>query len=119
MFCPACRTEYEENIEKCVDCGAKLVSELPEELPPEYYDYELILSTFNPADIAVIRSILDNSDLDYYFHGENSAFMQPFAVAARLMVRKDQADDARALLKDVPIVFTLHTREESHGHTAG
>lgn len=30
-WCPNCRTEYEEGVEVCADCGAALVDELPEE----------------------------------------------------------------------------------------
>ena len=30
-WCPKCRTEYQEGIEKCADCGSDLVDELPEE----------------------------------------------------------------------------------------
>ncbi len=119
MYCPVCRTEYVEHVGRCVDCGAELVEQLPEEVPPEYHDYEPILSTFSPADIAIVKSVLDDSDIDYYFHGENSAFMQPFAVPARLMVRKDQADDARALLKDLPVLYTIRPREETHHRSAG
>lgn len=30
-WCPNCKTEYQEGIEVCSDCGAALVDELPEE----------------------------------------------------------------------------------------
>jgi len=30
-WCPKCRTEYQEGIDKCADCGSDLVDELPEE----------------------------------------------------------------------------------------
>ena len=30
-FCPACRTEYREGIERCPECGTALVVELPPE----------------------------------------------------------------------------------------
>ena len=30
-WCPNCKTEYQEGIEKCADCGSDLVEELPEE----------------------------------------------------------------------------------------
>src|SRR5437016_5078193 len=28
-FCPSCRLEYREEFERCADCGASLVTELP------------------------------------------------------------------------------------------
>ena len=30
-WCPNCKTEYQEGIEKCADCGSDLVDELPDE----------------------------------------------------------------------------------------
>jgi hypothetical protein len=118
MYCPICRTEYLENVGHCVDCGEALVDQLPEIIPPGYHEYETLLSTFSPADIAIIKSLLDDSEIDYYFHGENSSFMQPFAVPAILMVRKDQASDARTLLKDLPILYSIHLRETAGGQRA-
>jgi hypothetical protein len=30
-YCPHCRSEYQDWVLKCIDCGAKLVDHLPEE----------------------------------------------------------------------------------------
>jgi hypothetical protein len=58
-------------------------------------DYEEILSTNNAADIATIKSLFDSEGIVYYFLGEH------FAFPIRLMVNKDQVEEARELLKDL------------------
>ncbi len=35
-YCPACRTEYEDGVARCADCGARLVPELPPEPVAEW-----------------------------------------------------------------------------------
>ena len=34
-YCPNCRFEYKEEMDKCPDCGTELVDELPNETPPQ------------------------------------------------------------------------------------
>lgn len=81
------------------------MNELPEEQEPEYIEYEEILSTFNPADVAIIKSLLDGEDIIYFFHGENFSHIRPLVEPARLMVDKRDAKDAKALLKDLNLSF--------------
>lgn len=108
MFCPQCRAEYKPQYTRCATCDVDLVDALPEEAEetPTYVDYEEILGTHNPADIALIKSLLDAEDLTYYFHGEHFIYMRPMADPARLMVRKDQAATARELLSELDLSFT-------------
>ncbi len=112
MYCPKCRTEYTPGVTDCADCGAALVPELTPLAQPSYHGFTPILSTFNPADIALIRSMLDGEGIDYFIHGENSSLMQPFAVAGTLMVRDEQAATVREILKDLQLIYTVHLREE-------
>lgn len=105
MFCPMCKSEYRKGFTTCEKCGARLVDELPSERPPEFVDYDEILSTFNPADIAVIKSILHATDIVYFFHGEHFGYMRPFGLPTRLMVKKDQVRQAKEILKDLKLSF--------------
>ena len=72
-WCPTCKTEYNENIQTCYDCGAALVSSLPEEpLPAVDNDLKwpvgadgieaapaLLLVAKNPVDIEIKTSLLN------------------------------------------------------------
>ena len=113
MFCPKCRTEYREGFSVCADCNVDLVSKLLPELEPEYIEYEEIMATYNPADVAVIKSILDAEDIIYFFHGENFMHVRPLVEPARLMVDKEEAEAAKDLLKDLNLsIMGINLRQE-------
>jgi len=57
-----------------------------------------IFSTYNQAEIALIKSIFDNEALTYYIQDENLSQLYG-AIPARIMVKKDQADFAIQLIK--------------------
>jgi hypothetical protein len=100
MVCPHCRSEYEEGAPLCPKCGILLRGALPPEPAPEYVEFEEILSTSNAVEIAIIKSLLDPEGIDYYFKSEFFNYMEPLAQPARLMVSKDQADEAREILME-------------------
>ena len=106
MFCPQCKAEYREGFIICAPCHTKLVESLPEDPPLEYVEYEEILGTYNAADIAIIKSILDAEKITYFFQGEHFTYMRPLADPARLLVKKDQAEAARELLSELELSYT-------------
>ena len=65
MFCPVCLYEYEKGIERCADCGEKLVSELPPEDEGAEPGLETAALTDVDDDIEadVIRSMLDGEGI--------------------------------------------------------
>ena len=112
MFCPKCRTEYREGFSICVDCNSDLVDKLPtEEKPetedkPEFVNYVEVGGTYNPADIALIKSILDTENITYYFNAEHFMYAYPLAEPARLMVKADEAEKAKEVLQDLDLAIT-------------
>jgi len=106
MFCPRCGTEYREGFYVCVDCNSDLVDELPPEEEPEFTDYVEIMGTYNPADIALIKSILDSENITYYFNAEHFMYVQPLAQPVRLMVKTDEAEKAKDILRDLNLAIT-------------
>lgn len=106
MFCPQCKSEYREGFTKCADCGSPLVDSLPAEPEPEFIDYQMVLSTFNPADIAIIKSVLQTTDIVYFFQGEHFGYMEPLASPTRLMVKKDQVEEARLLIGELKLALS-------------
>lgn len=96
MFCPECRSEYVAGVDVCADCGSPLVAELTAEPPPEPVAYEPILSTSNPAEIALIKSILGEAGIDCRFAAE---IVGPaLGLPARLLVPKERAGEAKEVL---------------------
>lgn len=102
MFCPECRTEYREGFTVCADCGTALVPELPPEppaeIPSEGADFEEVLGYMDEGIVAIVKSLLDEEEIDYYIAGE---FSIPRGPDQRLMVRKDQAERAKEILEDL------------------
>lgn len=101
MFCPNCKAEYRDGFVICDDCKVALVEQLPPEPETGFVDYDEVLTTFNPAEIALIKSLLDSENIIYYFHGEHFLQLYALAMPAKLLVRKDHAETARELLKDL------------------
>lgn len=103
MFCPKCKSEFVEGIERCPECRVGLIEELPPEPKPpksEFLDYAEILANPSPADVAILKSILDRKEIYYYIEGENAqlSFATP-----KLMVRSDQVEIAEELIKDLKL----------------
>jgi hypothetical protein len=110
MYCPKCLAEFVEGVTVCPDCAVALVPELNEDNVAqslEWLEFEQILTTFNAGDIALIKSILDGEGITYYFLGEAFNYVEPLAQAPRLMVRKDQAVQAREILGDLSLEYTV------------
>lgn len=107
MICPKCRAEYQENQESCTDCGVLLVKELPGHPTPPAGKLDLVelLATYNPGDVAILRSVLDANGVEYFLHGENFAIVQPLVEPTRLLVRRDQAQMVQNLLQGLDLNF--------------
>jgi hypothetical protein len=105
MFCPRCRTEYREGFSVCADCDSDLVDELPPEEVPEFTEYVEVLGTYNPADVALIKSILDAENITYYFNAEHFMYVRPLGETVRLMVKKDEAEKAKEALGDLDLAI--------------
>ena len=61
----------------------------------KFTEYVEIMGTYNPADIALIKSILDAENITYYFNAEHFRNVEPLAETVRLMVKKDEAKRRR------------------------
>jgi hypothetical protein len=107
MHCLECGAQYDGDVTTCPDCRLPLIRDLPPLPVPDYVGYEEILGTFNAGNIAIIKSILDAEDITYYFQGEFFNYAGPLVQPARLMVRKDQAREAREILEDLRISYSL------------
>jgi hypothetical protein len=105
MFCPQCKSEYVDGVTECVDCDAPLVNVLPPEPDHSEGSYVRVLSTYNAADIAVVKSILDDAEIDYYFQGEGFNGVSPLIQPTVLYVIQEHEEDAREALRGVDLRY--------------
>lgn len=112
MFCPECKSEYREGIAACSTCQVPLVEVLPPEPEQEFIEYEEVLRTYNPADIAFVKSLLEGENIMYFFQGEFFNQMEPPVIPVRLLVRKDQAAFAKEILQGTQLAFMAVEKSE-------
>ena len=113
MFCPKCESEYREGFAVCADCDIALIEELPPKKEPIFIEYEEVLGTYNPADIMIIKSILDAENITYYFNAEHFMYVRPLAEPARLMVAKEDVETAKEILKDLDLsVIAINLKKD-------
>jgi hypothetical protein len=115
VICPKCECELElsENeriIGKihCPDCESIIdyTFSPPKILKKE--NYIELLSSLNQGDIGVIKSILDNTKIDYMIFGENFLSVDPLIQPAKFYIHEDQIEEAKKLLKDIDLnIFGL------------
>ena len=91
--CPRCDTgpgrKEKEQVQRRGDVGA----------------YAPLLSTYNAADIAIIKSVLDNEEIDYHLQGEYFNMAEPLVQPARFYVARDQLERAREALQELRLTF--------------
>jgi DNA-directed RNA polymerase subunit RPC12/RpoP len=91
MFCSKCKRDYAKGIYRCADCGKDLVDRLPQ---PAMHssgaeDFEEVFSTYQQGDI---------------FQGESSVMLIAAGAYARLLVKADEAERAREILRDLGLL---------------
>jgi hypothetical protein len=108
MFCPQCREEFPWHVMVCPTCNVDTVDRLPGPEPTPDAELVSVLTTGDPALIAVAQSLLDAEGIDYFVRGEGLQDLFGagriggfnFAIgAAQLFVRSEDADRARELLQ--------------------
>jgi hypothetical protein len=105
MFCPQCKSEYRDGITECADCKVPLITSLPPEADHSEGSYVRILATYNAADIAIVKSLLDDAEIDYYFSGESFNDVSPLIQPAILYVYDEQQEEAREALRGVDLRY--------------
>jgi len=78
-----------------------------------FIEYIPILATHNAGDRAFIKSILDAEGITYFIQGEHVAPYLFNALPMTVMVKKDQANMARDILKDVELTYTYDLGEDT------
>ena len=100
MFCPICASEYRPGFSECSDCHVALADQLPPEPEVEFLEFVELPVKCDEVRIALIKAAFEEADLDYYFDGEFASRLIPHASMTRLMIREDQAEEGRLILKE-------------------
>ena len=107
----------------CGICGSDIVEwyRLPRaplvpghEIGGEVVETGAAVKNFKAGDRVFIKSILDAEGIVYFIQGEYVAPYLFNALPMRIMVRKDQADKAFQILKDIELSYSYKFRESSH-----
>ncbi len=110
--CPNCQSELKlEDDERrlgmihCPECESFIDFTTDPPVVKNKKEYSQLFYSLNQGDIGIVKSILDDGDIDYYVFGENFLSIDPLIQPARFFVANDQIDEAKELLKD----FTFKT----------
>jgi len=108
MFCPKCKAEYVQGIERCSDCDVPLVDQMPvTQAVPEVNLVEL-LRTPNIIELTVVKSLLDSMGIAYVVQGEEgmhllpigpSGFLNPESLGAVICVYQEDLARAQEMLQ--------------------
>ncbi|MDT8396845.1 MAG: hypothetical protein RRA32_10470 [bacterium] len=90
---------------ECAECNVPLVHELPEDTSPTPVtgpdgDLVPVFSTYNPAEVMMVKSLLDAEEIVYNFQGELFKGSGVFIVPAMLFVAKAEARKVAEILED-------------------
>jgi ssDNA-binding Zn-finger/Zn-ribbon topoisomerase 1 len=109
IVCQNCSSVFEISSEEissgkiqCPEC--KELIDFSEDRPRvlDKSSYVELLSSLNQADIALIKSILENSKIHYYVFGENLSSLA-MAQPTRFFVNECQLEAAKEVLKDIKL----------------
>ena len=80
----------------------------------EFIEYVPILETHNAGDMVFIKSILDAEGITYFIQGEYVAPYLLDALPMTLMVKRDQAEKAREILKDIRLSYSISADDSTN-----
>ncbi|RPI74322.1 MAG: DUF2007 domain-containing protein [Ignavibacteriales bacterium] len=107
IACPNCDNDLEiseeERISGMVHCPeCEVLIDFNTDPPKVFHkeNYVELFSSLNQGDISIIKSILENANIDYYVFGENFLGAEPLIQPARFFVNENNLEEAKELLKD-------------------
>jgi hypothetical protein len=62
--------------------------------------HKKVYSTFNPGELPLIKSILQDSDIDFFVTNEWSGGIFPHATGMDIMVPEEKVEEAKKIIRD-------------------
>lgn len=110
VSCPKCSTEIildeKERMSEhvhCPECEVRIDYSVNPPQVEEPKNYVEIAWSLNQGDISLIKSLLDDTEIDYYVYGENFLSVDPLIQPARIFVLAEQAGLVKDILKDFEV----------------
>ncbi len=110
LLCPNCssdleltKAERESRKFRCSDCDALVDYTVNPPHVKKHEEYALLLATRNEGDVAVIKSVLDDLEIDYFVFDEYFMVLDPLIQPTRFYVLKSQVERAKLGLKDFKV----------------
>jgi hypothetical protein len=71
-----------------------------------------LFSTLNQGDIALLKSILDDNEVEYYVTGENILALRPLLTPAVFYIKESEVEKVKDILKDFDVhIFGISAKE--------
>jgi len=103
-YCPVCKYEYNPDVEKCPDCGAKLVESLsaPAGGEPIGEEWVSVYAAQDEMEARIVKAVLEDAgiavwDKSQIIHSLKATLVGPLA-PEELLVFASRADDAREII---------------------
>ena len=77
--------------------------------------YELLLETSSPADVALIKSLLDSEGILYFVHGEAFSAVRPLVDPVRILVAEDRLEEAQDLIGGLRLAYGPISPQSAEG----
>ena len=115
MYCPQCRAEYRDGIERCPQCDVALVAALPADAADEQPDAKLVkvYASGEASMIPVVQSLLDSAGIEYLAKGEEAQDLFGWGRLGtsysyvtgpvEFLVREEDEAAARAVLEELAV----------------
>jgi hypothetical protein len=99
-YCPGCKYEYIDGIEKCPDCDMELVSELPVDDEPNMV---AVYKAEDPTEATILYSILEEAGIPVQERTVNDRALDIFAGPIgeeAIVVPTEYADEAKRIIEE-------------------
>jgi len=114
-WCLTCKTEYEEYVEKCIDCGALLISEEAYNLHKKHdqddYSYEtvnltVVYETTLESEVLHVTELLKENGIPSEIRNEGiGSYLQIYSgvnyLGTSICVKEEDAEAAKALIENL------------------